>query len=128
MTAETIDPNKLTRGPIWHEQLSPSLVARISYLRDALYEVHPQSLDEWLDAFRRDAHPESEVRWWERLTRCYLTYSITQDLNAQQEGAAFRIIFKLGMGCQPEALDVDLATLPEGALEEIVAILGERTQ
>jgi len=75
MTRKRIDPAKLKRGPIRHEELPLALISRINYLRSTLHEVHPMSMEEWLDGFRRDANPESEVRWWERLTRLYRGYS-----------------------------------------------------
>ena len=56
------------------------------------------SMEEWLDGFRRDANPKSEVRWWERLTRWYRGYSDTRDLSAEQKKALFNVVFRLGMG------------------------------
>ena len=128
MTRKRIDPAKLKRGPIRHQQLPLTLVARINYLQTALHEVYPQSIDVWLDAFKRDAHPEQEVVWWERLTRCHLAYTDDKELTSEQRSAAFKIIFGLCMGSGPETLANDLAKLPEGALEEIAANLQERTQ
>jgi hypothetical protein len=128
MTRKTIRIDELKRGPIRHEQLPLSLVARINYLCGTLYEVHPQSMEKWLDGFQRDANPESEVRWWERVTRCYLAYNEAKILNVEQKRAVFRILFRVAMGSQPEALQADLAGLPERALEEIVEMLGQRMQ
>ena len=128
MTRKRIDPAKLKPGPIRHEQLPLSLVARINYLHSTLHEVFPQSMEEWLDAFRRDANPESEILWWERLTRCYRGYSNTRALSAEQKKALFSVVFKLGNGSDVEELAGDLAKLPEGALEEILALVGERIQ
>lgn len=85
-------------------------------------------MEEWLDGFRRDANPESEILWWERLTRFYTGYCDTKDLNAGQKQALFRVLFKMAMGIDPQALASDLAKLPEGALEKILALAGERIQ
>ena len=122
MTRKRINPAKLKPGPIRHEQLPLSLVARINYLRVTLDEVHPQSMEKWLDGFQRDANPESEVRWWERLARCYVAYCDTNELTAGQKQAAFGIIFRMAMGSESEAEAAELARLPEGALEKIVEI------
>jgi hypothetical protein len=101
----------------------------LNYLQTALHEVYPQSIDVWLDEFKRDAHPDQEVVWWERLTRCYLAYTRDKELSAEQRSAAFKIIFGLCMmGTSPETVEKELAKLPTGALEEIVASLQERTQ
>jgi hypothetical protein len=128
MSRKRIDPAKLKPGPIRHERLPLSLVARINYLRSTLHEVHPLSMDEWLDGFQRDANPESEVIWWERLTRCYRGYSDTKDLSAEQKKALFDVVFRLGMGLDDEPLAAALAKLPEGAMEEISALAGQRVQ
>lgn len=85
-------------------------------------------MEEWLDGFRRDMNPESEVRWWERLTRWYRGYSDTRDLSAEQKKALFRVVFRLGMGLDDQPLAGDLAKFPEGAMEEILALAGERIQ
>ena len=128
MARKRIDPAKLKRGPIRHEELPLSLIARINYIRSTLHEVHPMSMDEWLDGFRRDANPESEVLWWERLTRWYRGYSDTKDLSFEQKKALFSVLFRLGMGLDDQELATDLAKLPEGAIEEILALAGERIQ
>ena len=126
MTRKSIDPHKLKPGPIRHEQLPLSLIARINHLRLTLNEVYPQSMEKWLDGFQRDTNPESEVQWWERVARCYQSYTDTKILNVEQKRAAFRILFTVAMGSQSKEAEADLATLPEGALAEIVEIMRER--
>ena len=128
MNRKRIDPSKLKPGPIRHEHLSLSLMARINYLRSTLQEVFPQSMDEWLDAFRRDANPEAEVKWWERLARCYRGYSDKRELSAEQKKALFSVVFKLGNELHIKEFSGDLLKLPEGALDEILALAGERIQ
>src|SRR5580658_2704500 len=128
MARKRIDRAKLKPGPIRHAELPLALVARIDYLRSTLHEVHPMSIEEWLDGFRRDANPESEVRWWERLTRWYRGYSDTRDLSAEQKKALFNVVFRLGMELDDQPLVTDLAKLPAGVMEEIMALAGERIQ
>jgi len=128
MNRKSIPISQLKRGPIRHEQLSMSLTARINYLCQSLDEVYPQSIEKWLDEFRRDANPESEVMWWESLTRCYLAYAEEKDLSAGQKLAAFKILFTLGMGSSIQSVSAELAKLPDGAKEELLAMMGPRTQ
>lgn len=118
----------LKPGPIRHAQLPPSLIARIEALRSTLEEVYPQSMAEWLDGFQRDADPEPEVQWWERLARCYVEYAQHQELQAEQRKTAFRVMFKLGFGASAKDLPADLANLSPGALDEIVAIMRSSTR
>jgi hypothetical protein len=128
MTRKTIPIAQLTRGPMSHEKLSISVTARINYLCQALDEVYPQSLEKWLDEFQRDANPESEVLWWEWLTRCYLGYTEPKDLTSEQKQATFKILFTLAMGSDPQAMGGELARLPDGASDEILRLMGHRTQ
>jgi hypothetical protein len=126
MKRKQIPISQLKRGPIRHEQLSLSLTARIKYLHQALEEIYPQPIEKWLDEFQRDAHPESEVIWWERLTRCYQAYTEPKDLSLKQKQAAFKILFTLGMGNDLQGMSAEIANLPEGAQEEILRLMGNR--
>ena len=82
----------------------------------------------WMDEFRRDANPESEVLWWERLTRCYLEYTEPKDLSPEQKQAVFRILFTLGMGGGLQAVSGEFVRLPDGASVEILELMGKTTQ
>jgi len=52
----------------------------------------------------------------------------TRNLSAEQKKALFSVVFRLGMGLDDQPLAADLAKLPEGAMEEILALAGERIQ
>ena len=128
MPRKQIPISQLTRSPLRHEPLSLSLTDRINHLRLTLEEAYPQSMETWLDGFRRDANPESEVLWWERLTRCYLGYTEAKHLSSDQKQAVFRVLFKLAMGSDPQELHLDLAHLPDGAPQELLGLLGLRPE
>ena len=114
MTRKQLPISHLKRGPIRYEQLSLSLTARINYLQQALDEAYPQPIEKWLDEFQRDANPESEVVWWERLTRRYLAYTEPKDLSLKQKQSAFKILFTLGMGNDLHGMNNEIARLPTG--------------
>ena len=128
MTRKNIPISQLKRGPIRHEQLPLSLIARINYLQQSLEEIYSQPLDKWLDDFQRDANPESEVEWWERLTRCYRTYTEPKDLSFNQKQAAFKVLFTLGIGNDLQGVAAELSCLPEGSREELLALMDKRVQ
>ncbi len=77
----------------------------------------------WLDGFQRDAHPEGEVQWWERLARCYVEYISQKELNPAQRKAAFNVICKLGLGASAADLAADVSNLPTAALDDILAMM-----
>jgi hypothetical protein len=117
----------LKPGPIRHQKLPPALVARIEAIRSALDEVYPQSMAEWLDGFKRDANPEAQVVWWERLAHCYTEYTRIQDINPEQRRSSFRAIMGLALG-STDAVREDLANLPHTALDDIREILTRKKQ
>ena len=128
MTPKNIPISQLKRSAIRHKQLPLSLVARINYLQQALEEVYSQPIEKWLDEFQRDANPESEVVWWERLTRWYLAYTESKDLSFKQKQAVFKILFTLGMGSDLKGVTAELDCLPAGARKEFLGLTGGAVQ
>jgi hypothetical protein len=128
MTRKNIPISQLKRSAIRHQELPLSLVARINYLHETLDEVYPQPIEAWMDGFQRDMNPESEIVWWERLTRCYLAYTEPKDLSFKQKQAAFKILFTLGMGSDLKGVSAELDCLPAGAREEFLGLTGGAVQ
>jgi hypothetical protein len=92
-----IDPRELKKGPILHETLSDEMVSRVRSIRAALLQVYPQTMEAWLDGFKRDTHPEKEVLWWEHLSACFLEYFWTKCQNDDQAKSAFRLLLQIGL-------------------------------
>jgi len=84
---------------------------------------------EWRDAFQRDANPEHEMLWWERVAGCYVPLVTGRTFSADQRQAAFNVIFGLFSGVEPKQMQPDLAKLPESTMDELAAVvksLGEK--
>ncbi len=124
MTRKTIPISQLKPSPRRHEELPPFLTAKINQLCRALAEVYPQSIDVWMDGFQRDLNPESEVKWWDRLTRCYLAYTEPKELSLEQKRTAFKILFTLGMGNGIQGVKAEFKHLPDDAEKEILGLVG----
>ena len=72
------NPKDVRPGPIRRAQLSPDLVLRIQTVRTAVAEVCALTEEEWRDAFKRDANPEHELLWWERVAGCFVHPTATR--------------------------------------------------
>lgn len=70
-TLKKIPVEKLQKGPYQHELLAGSLVARIKAYKAILHEVEPTTLEEAMDDFLRDVHPEREIAIWEKIAESY---------------------------------------------------------
>ena len=93
-----INPADIRKGPIRHEKLSDALVCRVRAIRAALLGVYPQTMELWLDGFKRDMEPEQEVLWWEHLSACFLEYFWTRSPDEKQAKTAFRLLMQIGLG------------------------------
>jgi hypothetical protein len=60
------------KGPVRHESLPDEVVGRIESIADIFDDVLPGTAEEWVEDFRRDEHPESELVVWERIAERYL--------------------------------------------------------
>jgi len=121
--ARSINPKDLRPGPIRRMQLSTELVLRIDTVRAAVAEVCALTEAEWQDAFQRDANPEQELLWWERVSACYVALLALRTFSPDQRQAAFNVIFGLFSGLEPEQLQADLAKLPESAMDDLANIV-----
>lgn len=63
---------QLEKGPVRHDSLPSAVVERIESIADIFDDVLPGSPGEWVDDFRRDEHPETELLVWERIAERYL--------------------------------------------------------
>lgn len=118
-----MNPKDLKPGPIRRTQLSPELVVRLDAVRAALAEVFAMTEAEWRDGFQRDANPENEMRWWERVANCYVALVTGRTYSREQRQAAFKVIFGLFSGIDADQLQVDIAQLPESAMDELAVIV-----
>lgn len=62
---------EIISGPVRHETLPYFLLERIKRFKQVLAEVEMTTLEEAVDNFSRDAHPEREVEIWERIAGLY---------------------------------------------------------
>jgi hypothetical protein len=61
----------IQQGDSIHKQLAPELEGRVRKLESVFAEVFKRTHEEWLDGFRRDLNPESEIRVWEAMASAY---------------------------------------------------------
>jgi hypothetical protein len=123
MKPTTRNLTDLKPGPIRHAQLPAELVLRINAVRAALAEVCTLSEAQWLDGFQRDANPEHEIKWWERVARCYTPLVAARTFSSDQRKAAFNVIFGLFSGLEAPQMEDDLAKLPESVMDDLAVIV-----
>jgi hypothetical protein len=59
--------SELKHGPIRHKNLPESLLNRITLIHRAFAPYLSPSLEQTIESFKRDMHPEREIRIWEKM-------------------------------------------------------------
>ncbi len=100
MRRRAIKLTTLKKGPIRHPVLPAELFLRIKAFKEILAEVDNMTLDEVMDDFKRDAHPEKEIAVWERIANTYklfLLHNPTDDLPVKHDVFSVLLMTSLGM-------------------------------
>jgi len=124
---ETIAIRKLRPSPVRHTELPEALVGRIRLVRAALLSAYPQTMDFWLDGFKRDMNPHEEVSYWERIASCYLEYIMATRLDARQQKTAFFLIMNYLNGYKGENVRQRESELPAESLVLLRATCSSRS-
>ena len=96
---EPPQPSQLYKGPIRQLALSDEFIDRVKRFKGTLADVDGTSLEETIDNFKRDTHPEEELAIWERIANAYqlfLSHNPTTDLAIKKE--IFAVLLAASMG------------------------------
>lgn len=118
---EWVDPKTIRPGPIQRDSLSDEQMARIRALQAIFVEVDGQTVEEWVDNFKRDADPDKELRVWERMAEAYRAYCDGKDLSAAAKKDVFRVVLLRSMASEQDVLD--RVNLNELSRDEAVAVM-----
>lgn len=76
--------SRLTVGDVRRAELPDGFVERVKVYKAKLADVERGSIEEALDGFRRDAHPEQELIIWERIADTYAVYISRNGIDDQK--------------------------------------------
>ena len=89
---QRVDPVTLKPGPIRHEQLSREQLERIAKLHRIFSEVDSSPLEKWIDNFKRDMDPDSELALWERMAKAYAGYCSRRNLSLDAKQDVYQVL------------------------------------
>jgi Glu-tRNA(Gln) amidotransferase subunit E-like FAD-binding protein len=99
VNAADLKPNE-----IQHEQLSEGQLQRIKKLYETFAEVDSSSLEKWIDNFKRDANPDSEIAIWERVASAYTYYCSRRQLTLEAKRDVFQALVLRSMTSDEKAV------------------------
>ena len=83
-----------------HETLPNTLLVRVHLIHQFLGDVIAQTLDEMVDLFSRDLHPQQEIEVWERIAVAYQEVQEKFSLSLEKKRILFKTLLGLSMGHQ----------------------------
>lgn len=99
-----VNTQDLKPNEIQHEQLSEEQLRRIKKLHETFAEVDRSSLDTWVDNFKRDADPDSEIAIWERVANAYTSYWSQRQLTLEARDDVFQTLVLRSITSEDDAL------------------------
>ncbi len=121
-----VDVAQLEEGDYQHPPLAIELCERIIQVRDALWEVYPQSIEEWEDGFRRDADPHLEVSIWQHIASTYEALTAARVLSLAEKQDYFNVLVACSMTPREHLFNtVSLAAISRDEAEQAVRVFDE---
>ena len=124
-----LNTNNLPPGPIQQASLTEDQLSRIKRLRITFSEADPSPLEKWVEDFKRDANPESEIRHWEDLATVFQNFIAGKNLSLDAKKDVYRVLLLRSGGTEEEVLSqLKLKVLTEQDAKEIMAHFVEKPQ
>ncbi|MBC7933526.1 MAG: hypothetical protein H7Z38_23445 [Rubrivivax sp.] len=101
---QTVNAADLRPNEIQHQRLSEEQLNRIKKLHKTFAEVDKSSLETWINNFKRDANPDSEIAIWERVAKSYTDYCSQRELTAEAKDDVFQVLLLRSMSSDEEAV------------------------
>ncbi len=118
---EWVDPKLIQPGPIRRDSLNEEQMARIRTLQATFVEVDGQTVEQWVDNFKRDADPDKELRVWERMSKAYRGYCVGRTLSADAKQDVYRVVLLRSMASEQDVLE--RVKLKELSREDAIAVM-----
>jgi hypothetical protein len=125
-----VDSKKLPRdGEYRHPPFGEEDRAVIRAIWAAFRDVHPQSLEDWENGFRMDAHPQKEIALWLLMSHVFLHITHDRNLTFDKRREIFNVVLTC-MNNGPEAVfsTVTCHTLSRKRIQAIVDFMVEQTR
>lgn len=118
---EWVDPKAIQAGPVRRDSLTDKQMARIRALQATFLEVDGQTVEQWVDNFKRDANPDKELQIWEHMSKAFRAYCDGKKLSPEAKKDVFSVVLLRSMSPEQEVLEhVKLKTLSR---DEAIAVM-----
>ncbi|MFN7289881.1 MAG: hypothetical protein ACK5YR_09105 [Pirellula sp.] len=103
-TVRWVDPKEIHQGPVQRDSLTDEQTERIKVLQQTFVEIDGQTIDQWIDSFKRDLNPDKELAIWERMARAYTAFCHSRELSLDEKKEAYKIVLLRSMASPEDVL------------------------
>ncbi len=122
---ERVELASLKRGPLRRESLSDDQMARVRRFHATLAEVDGFTLEERVDHFKRDVHPDAEIEVCEAIAAAYERFCSSRELSADAKRDVYGLLLLRSMMPEEAVLkQAKLKALTEQDALELLRGLG----
>jgi hypothetical protein len=116
-----VDPSTIQPGQIRRDSLTAEQMERVRKLQAVFVEVDGQSVEQWVDNFKRDLNPDRELEIWESMAKAYTAYCSKRTLSPEVKKEVFEVILLRSMAPEKDVLErLELKVLTK---DEAVAVM-----
>jgi hypothetical protein len=91
--------SELRQGPVRQDILPEGFIVRVQKYKEILREVETSSLEEAINNFQRDWHPERELLIWENIANAYeLSSKNNPNWTSEEKKKAFGELLLASLG------------------------------
>jgi hypothetical protein len=124
-----MDSKELTPGPVVHEKLSDTRLARITRIQKVFSDVDPSPLSKWIEDFSRDQNPDREIGIWEGMVTPYQRFTAKRFLTLSGKREVYQIVLLRSAAPDNEVLKrLNLKVLTEADAKEVLSMYSDTPQ
>lgn len=106
---------------IRHPRLSKKLLKDVRRVAAAMSDLHPQTIEQWEDGFRRQADPAGEIALWLHMAEVMQAWDKDKQSSPGQRREALLFLLKYSM-CPEGSAETVLDILPPLAIGKVEAL------
>jgi len=78
---------------------------RVRRLQAVFIEVDGQSVEQWVDNFKRDLNPDRELDIWEAIAKAYTAYCSKRTLSPEAKREVYKVVLLRSMAPESDVLE-----------------------
>ncbi len=125
---EKINPENIKLNEVVSD-LTPEQIEKIKNIHEIFAEVDKSSLEQTITDFKRDRHPEKEIKIWMQMAEAYKGYLSKNKKNLEEKREVFKLILSRSMMSAEEAIkNSNLKYLSKKEAQEVLSFYNDAPQ